>query len=671
MRDAFGVERNDLSKKAPNSDIDINTLNTSAGLNRAIKTADVSRQYHTKKAKQGRAAVVAGGLIAGGSGLTLYHLPRAGMAGVVGGGALAAGGLVHMAHHVGRAQTAAHNEGVLFDVKQHRQYVEGLAAGNAPKAVSKGDEIPSLRPADYDYPGDNRAARRGRNREKAGLATAGVGALIATRGKEMAPGTVGLVTPKSGKLTEAEHAAKVTRRAERFEHTAGKAGAVLAAGGLLAAGAGLAQDWHARGVIPRAQKHIRNQLQGSNIPMVKSAFGVEDIRLAKAWKFPGKGIYGNVRQVTAHAERASASAAQHAEAAGQHAEDSARNLSETTGKINALVPTKRQAAIGAGLAGAALTGATYAGARRGGAAVQRRHLRRAGEAQDRKVVGKASGPVTDEERKPIPSRGEASPGRIYTAASFPAIHGAVAGKPGHKLRAAVNEGGGAALGGLAGTAAGMALSRGRFAPSAAALGAGGGTFGALMGLQHNVKQGHLKPDPGKLTRIATRVRRNQISWENRRSPQGVQKAYDPETQRHRRQNLYSGAAAGGAAVAGSAAVGLGAASRSKHILGTGQAKVERHENAVLTRRQGRQMATFKQKTPPVPAGKLPGQGHLKGNITAHEAAVRAGNASRRSLTAARKLRGGALGAGAAAAALGATAYGLHERDRTSGASYVY
>jgi hypothetical protein len=338
-----------------------------------------------------------------------------------------------------------------------------------------------------------------------------------------------------------------------------------------------------------------------------------------------------------------------------------------------LVPTKRQAAIGAGLAGAALTGATYAGARRGGAAVQRRHLRRAGEAQDRKVVGKASGPVTDEERKPIPSRGEASPGRIYTAASFPAIHGAVAGKPGHKLRAAANEGGGAALGGLAGTAAGMALSRGRFAPSSVVLGSAGGTAGALMGLQHNVKRGYLKPDPGKLTRIATRVRRNQISWENRRSPDKVQKDFDPERQRHRRQEGYTGAATGGAVVAGSGAVGLGAASRMKRIEGTHQRTREAAYNRVLGQVHEKQTQAWTDpKFDPTEKVKLTGKTRHAANVGLHTGAVEAGNRSRSALAVARKLRGGAVGAGLAAGALGGLAYGVHQRDRApSAASYGY
>jgi hypothetical protein len=136
--DAFGVERGDVAKKAPESHLDVNSLNTPEGLDRGIAMTDAVRRYHQKKARHGAALSAVGGSAAVAGGLTLHRVPRTATAALVGGSAVGLAGLVHEAHHADRANIAAHNERVLLGVKQHRQYVEGLAAGATPPGVAKG-----------------------------------------------------------------------------------------------------------------------------------------------------------------------------------------------------------------------------------------------------------------------------------------------------------------------------------------------------------------------------------------------------------------------------------------------------------------------------------------------------------------------------------------------------
>lgn len=76
-------------------------------------------------------------------------------------------------------------------------------------------------------------------------------------------------------------------------------------------------------------------------------------------------------------------------------------------------------------------------------------------------------------------------GRLITGGLFPGIHGAVAGKPGNKLRAAGNEYGGALLGGVAGAA----LTKGRAAGV-------GQVAGGMLGTDRAQKKGYFKPYNG-------------------------------------------------------------------------------------------------------------------------------------------------------------------------------
>jgi hypothetical protein len=479
-----------------------------------------------------------------------------------------------------------------------------------PPSLSKADDLPSIRPPDYDYPSDNRKARRARSREKAGLATAGVGALIASRGKEMAPGTVGLVTRNPGKkLTAVEHEAKLARRAAKFEGAAGKAGAVLAAGGLLTAGVGLAQDWHARGVIPRAQKKIRNQLQGSNVPMVKSAFGVEDVRLSKgAGKVTNKVLDTLIDVGERHP-----------------------NLAPAAGV----------------LAGAA------AGTAVGGEIDRRRANRLGAQVSPREYWG-----------HPFKS-GK----KIHATRLEAEYHGRARQNVWGNL-VPVNKG------------VGEAILWHPLTPVAAT--AAGGVAGLEIGRRVGNRYG-ADISPGQMARhpiqSGKKVRRTLVAAEYegraRRNKAGflvpVQKAFDPEGQRHRRQNLYSGAATGGAVIGASGAVGLGVASRKKHIQGATELAESEAINSELTRRHG-VMTTAHD-----PGSKMDAARRARalrpathaGNIRLHEAALKAGADSRKTLTTARRLRGGAVGAGVTAAALGATAVGVHRRERGPGATYVY
>jgi hypothetical protein len=89
-----------------------------------------------------------------------------------------------------------------------------------------------------------------------------------------------------------------------------------------------------------------------------------------------------------------------------------------------------------------------------------------------------------------PSSGNASVGRHIVTSQFAGIHGAVAGRPGHKLHAAANEFGssvgGRVGGGLIGAGIGAAVTRGRGggALTGAGLGQMAGRYTAV-GLQTN------------------------------------------------------------------------------------------------------------------------------------------------------------------------------------------
>ena len=88
-----------------------------------------------------------------------------------------------------------------------------------------------------------------------------------------------------------------------------------------------------------------------------------------------------------------------------------------------------------------------------------------------------------------------STGRYITAHVAPGIHGAVAGKPGKKLRAAGSELGGSFVGGAAGVGGAIALRRSPLLAEGVA--AGGGIAGSMLGTQHAQKRGYYKPQQKK------------------------------------------------------------------------------------------------------------------------------------------------------------------------------
>jgi hypothetical protein len=88
-------------------------------------------------------------------------------------------------------------------------------------------------------------------------------------------------------------------------------------------------------------------------------------------------------------------------------------------------------------------------------------------------------------------------GRVATGMVFPGVHGAVAGAPGHKLRATGNEVGGLTGGAVAGGALGAlghAVTRGHMPTTIAEhLVEAGALAGTAAGVQRAQRKGHYKP----------------------------------------------------------------------------------------------------------------------------------------------------------------------------------
>jgi hypothetical protein len=137
------------------------------------------------------------------------------------------------------------------------------------------------------------------------------------------------------------------------------------------------------------------------------------------------------------------------------------------------------------------------------------------------------------------------------------------------------------------------------------------------------------------------------------------KAYDPERQRHRRQNAYEGATTGGALVAGGGAGYMG----RRAWLNSQSAKTEREhaktKSGLATEKLDEQIAR---------KGGALKSGLNQASDLGHQATKHAQEAKRLRVLAGRQ-RGGAIGLGATAAGLAATAYGVHRHDQKSGRSY--
>lgn len=147
----------------------------------------------------------------------------------------------------------------------------------------------------------------------------------------------------------------------------------------------------------------------------------------------------------------------------------------------------------------------------------------------------------------------------------------------------------------------------------------------------------------------------------------VQKGFDPERQRRGRNDVYAGAAAGGAVVAGSRAV---RANRGAHAA-RGLAAVEHQGVVDSTTESASRMSRMK--LAPGQEGNLPrtsstisGLQSLGAKAEKHRDAAETLGTKARKLT--RISRGSAVGA----AALGAAALGLHNHDRRGGGrTYSY
>lgn len=192
----------------------------------------------------------------------------------------------------------------------------------------------------------------------------------------------------------------------------------------------------------------------------------------------------------------------------------------------------------------------------------------------------------------------------------------------------------------------------------------------------------------------------------------IDKAYDPERQRHRRQDAYEGAATGGAVVSGAGAAYLGhkaRAAKTRSADYAGQTRdAQARLGAMLHQEAGSQAGTGghqKYKSPghphtnaPAPAGTpaIAGGGSATAPAAApkarrtnwagesarqkatfagaaheHENIIGLGQQAARNAAKAKRFGRGAVGAGLGAVALGASAVGVHRYDRKSGASYGY
>jgi hypothetical protein len=145
------------------------------------------------------------------------------------------------------------------------------------------------------------------------------------------------------------------------------------------------------------------------------------------------------------------------------------------------------------------------------------------------------------------------------------------------------------------------------------------------------------------------------------------KAFDPERQRHRRQNLYEGAAAGGSVAAGAGAGVLGRRARSRaRDASTWRGAAEANRGYVA--RDVEQIAGNKPKTYRR-ADVMSHYGRLGQAVKTSQLAV---SQEGRAATLAREARGlghGAAAAGAASAGLAAGAIGVHRHNKGHGRSY--
>ena len=557
-------------------------------------------------------------------------------------------------------------------------------------------------------------------RKRAGLATAGTGFLLADRAKSMAPGAADWTTRSAKKIGAEEHAARVAHKTALIGRHGARTGAALATAGLLLAGQGALSD-----AKDKAKAKLKER-QGkgpemvdvpTNTSLLPSPFGkretimdgtsgsaffakADDRRQAGNYAALGAGG-GTAGAVLAgggiRARRNAVAGSQQIREKvrlGQHTAEDIAHSNELHGLYRLGTKMRNVGVLGGGAALAAgTTGAVI-------------HARRA-RAQANDGLGKsaffakADEPHPDDETNPgvlrvragqataAQKKSQGKAGGWASLGATGAVGGAAVAAAAHEtqedLHRSVRH-----LGGQVEVR--QALGRGGATPGemrhAVQLGRnyramGRVKVGGLVGGGASLAAGiplavHHARKANKQGQEATALRLRAARSEYDRQSSPVGKAFDPETQRHKRAAIYEGAATGGAVVAGTGAGVLQHKAnqmKGRGIAGVAEGQKLRHEVHVDIN----QMAQKPPRRPPGfigPMRPVPKQAPRGPRLAAADkklaTATRLETEAGKTFKTVRNLRYGARGAAVAAGALGATAIGVHRSDRFgSGRSYGY
>jgi hypothetical protein len=171
------------------------------------------------------------------------------------------------------------------------------------------------------------------------------------------------------------------------------------------------------------------------------------------------------------------------------------------------------------------------------------------------AIGRSHGIRSAEKEGLIKSEDRATIGRQAAGAYFAPVHGLVAGKKGHKIRAAAHETAGVTLGQLPGFVAGQAASRmmptgrAKVATQLGALGvqSAGAWAGGMKGVRNAQAAGHYKPQAKSTASkgLGETIDRKVQEIKDNKTP----RKYDPEHNRQRRLGAaQAGLGLGGAAL---------------------------------------------------------------------------------------------------------------------------
>lgn len=496
-------------------------------------------------------------------------------------------------------------------------------------------------------PNDNPEAAAARDRRSEGLVVATGGYLTASRAKDVAPGMADLLTRSAKSIGPAKRAALTSARKAKFGRWGGIGGAATIGAGLTVAGQGAIKDSLARKAPQRAKKRVKDTVQEKvqERRLVKSEFS-DDYDVTKGI---GSFLGGMSSKVTSGAGklgghlkpvRSAVGGAFKSTPAGATAPTIGARLKPVGTAVNdAVKPIKAKAAsldfrpakfTPQGIRPTAAGVGYMAGA--GGAV--------AGYGMHRNNVNK----VDDRVRQAVLNKAFESPLRLPRDKQE-----LLWGNPDTTDRQALA--GGAVLGGAmgGGSAYAMGARKGRLLVPVA-LGSG---IGAAI------------------NRSAQPIRRRG----------GLKKAFNSERDRRARQDMYAGAASGGAVVggAGSVTAGVGAhrAKQAAKASGRGAATSWKAANEAHlgVQTQLRNISQTANANPPLPVNPK----HHIDVRASHVAAMKHektagehGLAQLKQAGRARKLTRVSRGSAAAAATLGAAAYGAHTYDRRhDGRTYGY